>query len=224
MGNGDTIKLANTPDRFLSVYDIKATGSDSIRFYTEKGRHGWFDINYMHPYRGGEPSFIVGVRPIYPNADWVIRQHADGVNVQFVFACLDNGVPRFDWCYFVSWRDNSNKFEKNENYENGKLHGLFKINSSVFQYETVFEHGTGDYLDVFPDGAVRRQGRLVGSMMDGVWYFYAYRRDEGYLFRIAVEYDMGEELAWWYEIPKNGGWKRRKAPGWLRREYESLYH
>lgn len=113
------------------------------------------------------------------------------------------------------------KIEKFMNFEGGLLHGNYTIEckrglsnySSIFRYRETFDHGTGDYLDVFPNGETMIEGRLVNGRQDGEWRFYNRSKPDLYGITtlhwvLVIQYDMGAEVSrQWFagdSIPDSG--------------------
>ena len=86
--------------------------------------------------------------------------------------CFQDGIPCCMWLFYIYEKPSMKFTTVIANFENGVFHGKYKVSTSTgFVYETIFDKGSGYYLDVYPDGVVRIEGMLKEGKMEGKWIF-----------------------------------------------------
>lgn len=86
-------------------------------------------------------------------------------------ACFNQGVPCGEWIYRLNWGGGNGYTIQTENFENGYLHGEFKVettNGDNLSYQTIFNNGTGYYINMCPY-IMYAQGQLNKGEKDGIW-------------------------------------------------------
>lgn len=141
-----------------------------------------------------------------------------------ILLCMSDGIPVCNWRVSFSettvgrYADDKEFLDDDEcevyrsaiktmYFEDGLLDGKYTIEWERVTnrhaglrstYEARFSSGTGEYVDVYPNGEVMIHGKLVDGMPHGEWRFYnrsevdVIGRSELY-WVLAVQYDYGEE-------------------------------
>ncbi len=97
---------------------------------------------------------------IYPKEHFI-----DIINIDAVF--IDGKIEGL-------WRMKSDGVITEETYKNGVLHGIRKISkwSGEQYHETVFENGTGLYLNYYQEGQLLMEGKMENGQREGTWKYY----------------------------------------------------